>query len=156
MMRRTQRPMPPFISPRPAVRLSLSLLAVVLAACGGGSTGGGGGATGSTVHLLVINKSADEATFTYTGAEVAPDGTVASCKATLADYPLADPFTVAIYGTVGFDSATLPEGLPNGGVGDMVLKMTLNEDGTVEFDDPAPGRRISPPGSTAICPTLPG
>ena len=130
---------------------------MVLAACGGGGTGGGGGATtGSTVHLLVVNKSADPATIAYTGAEAAPEDSVESCKAVLADYPLADPFTVAINGTVGFDSATLPEGLPNGGVGDMVLKMTINDDGTVEFDDPAPGRRISPPGTTAICPTLPG
>ena len=149
--------MPPFISPRPAARLSLGLLAVVLVACGGGGTGGGGGgATGSTVHLLVVNKSADAATFTYTGAEAAPEDSVESCKAALADYPLANPFTVAINGTGGFDSATLPEGLPNGGEGDMVLKMTINQDGTVEFDDPAPGRRISPPGTTAICPTLPG
>jgi hypothetical protein len=149
--------MPPYMSPRRATRLSLGLLVVVLTACGGGGGGGGGGsATGSIVHLLVVNKSADPATITYTGAEAAPDDSVDSCKAVLADYPLANPFTVAINGTVSFDSATLPDGLPNGGEGDMVLKITINSDGTVEFDDPAPGRRISPPGTTAICPTLPG
>lgn len=148
--------MQPWISPQPAIRLSLGMLVLVLAACGGGGSTGGGDATGSTVHLLVVNKSADAATFTYTGAEAAPEASVESCKAILADYPLADPFTVAINGTVGFDSATLPDGLPNRGEGDMVLKMTVNNDGTVEFDDPAPGRRISPPGTTAICPTLPG
>jgi hypothetical protein len=149
--------MPPFTSSRWAIRLSLGLLAVVLVACGGGGTSGGGGSeTGSTVHLLVVNKSADPVTVTYTGAEAAPDATVESCKALLGDYPLANPFTVAINGAVSFDAATLPEGLPNGGEGDMVLKLTVNDDGTVEFDDPAPGRRISPPSGSAICPTLPG
>lgn len=150
--------MPPFTSPRrhlPAV--ALGLLAVALAACGGGSGGGGGGAsTGGTVHLLVINKSADDVTVGYTGAEPAADAPLESCKALLADYPLADPFTVSINGEVGFDSATLAEGLPNGGTGDIVLQVTVAKDGTVEARDPTPGRGTSRPSASAICPTLPG
>ena len=149
--------MPPLMSPRRLLpSLSLALLTVVLAACGGGGAGGGGAATGSTVHLLVVNRSQDPATIVYTGTEAQPDATAESCDSLLVDYPLADPFTVTVNGEVGFDSLTLPEGLPNGGVGDMVLELTINDDGTVVAKDPAPGRRISPPGATFICPSLPG
>jgi hypothetical protein len=92
----------------------------------------------------------------YTGAEAAPEASAESCDSLLSDYPLADPFTVTINGNVAFDSATLPNGLPNGGAGDTVLELTINTDGTVTAKDPKPGRQISPPGQTFICPTLPG
>jgi hypothetical protein len=153
--------MSPYIAPRRwASAPVIGLFSVLVVACGGGGSDGGGdggGAeTGGTVHLLVTNKSDADITVQYTGAEPAAEAPLEACTALLEDYPLADPFTVSIDGAVAFDSATLPEGLPNQGQGGIVLEITVDKEGTVSAKDPTPGRGIARPSRSAICPSLPG
>lgn len=132
---------------------ALTATAVLVAACGGDGTGD---TTGSILHLMVVNASEAEVTVTYTGAEP-EDVTQATCTAELHDFPLSDPFTVAIDGETVLDSdADLPDGLPNQGESDLIVTVTVEKDGTAGFDRVRPGSGLSKPSKSAYCPTLPG
>lgn len=136
--------------------LLLAGVALLVAACGGGG-GGGGGATAAELHALVINAAEANAVVTYTDADgVATDRPVETCTATPLDFPLTDPFQLAVDGTVVIDSTQLPEGLPGAGETDLVVKVDIAKDGTVTFDSVRAGRSLSPPARSAYCPTLPG
>src|SRR5580765_5059457 len=93
-LRRRKGPMIGFSVPRAAAALAAT--AILLGACGGdeGATGG----TGSTLHVMVVNASAADVTISYTGAEPADDQTQATCSADTHDFPVSDPFTIAIDG----------------------------------------------------------
>jgi hypothetical protein len=148
---------------RPRLRPSRSLLraaaalattAVLVVACGG--DGGGDGATSSTLHALIVNASDADVTVTYTGTD-AEEVTQATCTADIHNFPLADPFTIAIGDEVVIDSdADLPEGIPNDGESDLIVRVDIAQDGTATFDRVRPGSDIGKPSKAAYCPTLPG
>ena len=132
---------------------ALSATAVLVAACGGDGTGD---TTGSILHALIVNGSEADVTVTYTGAEP-EDVTQATCTADVHDFPLSDPFTIAIYGETVLDSAAdLPDGLPNLGESDLIVTVTVAKDGTSSFDRVRPGSGLSKPSKAAYCPSLPG
>jgi hypothetical protein len=134
---------------------ALMAAAVLLAACGG--DGGPGDTTGSILHALIVNASPADVTVSYTGAEPAEDVTQATCSADTHDYPLSDPFTIAINGETVLDSdADLPEGLPNFGESDLIVRIDIAQDGTASFDRVRPGSGIQKPSKAAYCPQLPG
>lgn len=130
---------------------ALAATAVLLAACGGEGTGD---TTGSILHAMVVNASEAEVTVTYTGAEP-EDVTQETCTAVLHDFPLSDPFTIAVDGETVLDSADLPEGLPNQGESDLIVTVTIEKDGTASFDRVRPGSGLSKPSRSAYCPSLP-
>ena len=130
---------------------TLTATAILVAACGGDS--GNGGVTSSILHVLVVNASDAEVTITYTGDEAAPDETQATCSADTHDFPLSDPFTVAIDGTTVIDSdADLPDGIPNDGESDLIVRVDVAKDGTTKFDKVRPGSGMQKPAKTAYCP----
>ena len=132
---------------------ALAATAVLLAACGG--VGGGVGATGKILHALIVNASDADVTVTYTGAEP-EDVTQATCTADIHNFPLSDPFTIAIDGETILDSdADLPEGLPNQGESDLIVRVDIPKDGAPTFDRVRPGSDIGKPSKAAYCPTLP-
>lgn len=133
-------------------------LAGLLAACGGGSGGGGGGdGTGATLHALVVNASEGDAAVTYTDADGTPtEEVLETCTARVLEFPITDPFQIAVDGTTVVDSATLPEGLPGAGESDLVVKIDIDREGVAEFDSLRAGRSISIPARSAYCATLPG
>ena len=132
---------------------ALAATAVLLAACGG--DGGGNGATGKVLHALIVNGSAADVTVTYTGTDP-EDITQATCTADIHDFPLHDPFTIAVDGETILDSdADLPEGLPNQGESDLIVAVTIDKEGAASFDRVRPGRGLSKPSKAAYCPTLP-
>lgn len=133
-------------------------LAGLLAACGGGSGGGGGGdGTGATLHALVVNASEGDAAVTYTDADgTATEEVLETCTARVLEFPITDPFQIAVDGTTVVDSATLPEGLPGAGESDLVVKIDIDREGVAEFDSLRAGRSISIPARSAYCATLPG
>ena len=135
------------------------VVSLLLAACGGGNGGGGGGggATAKVLHALVVNAMDTDATVTYTDAGGTPtEQVVETCSAPVLEFPLSDPFQLAIDGTVLIDSTQLPEGVPGFGESDLVVKIDIAKDGTAEFDEVRIGRTISPPARSAYCPSLPG
>lgn len=132
-------------------------LTLLLAACGGGGGGGGDGEAANVIHALVVNAMETDATVTYTDAGGTPtEQVVETCSAPVLEFPLTDPFQIAIDGTVLIDSAQLPEGMPGFGESDLVVKIDIARDGTAEFDEVRIGRTISPPARSAYCATLPG
>ena len=140
---------------RPIARAlaAMSATAVLLVACGGE---GSGGTTGSILHALIVNGSDADVTVTYTGAEP-EEITQATCTADVHDFPLSDPFTIAIDGETVLDSfEDLPEGLPNQGESDLIVAVTIEKDGTASFDRVRPGSGLSKPSKAAYCPSLPG
>ena len=147
---------------RPTWRSRSSLavvgLSLLLAACGGGSGGGGGGGEGAaTLHALVVNAMETDATVTYTDAAGTPtEQVVETCTAPVLEFPVSDPFQIAVDGTTVIDSTTLPEGVPGFGESDLVVKIDIAKDGSAEFDEVRTGRTISPPARSAYCATLPG
>jgi hypothetical protein len=134
---------------------ALAATAVLLAACGG--DGGGNGASDYTLHVLVVNASDADATVSYTGAEPAEDVVQKTCSADIHDFPIADPFTLAVNGETVIDSdADLPDGLPNDGESDLIVRVDVAKDGTTSFDKVRPGSDIGKPSKAAYCPSLPG
>jgi len=143
-----------FTVPRFAAMLTAT--AILLAACGG-DTGGGNGGTGSILHALIVNASDADLTISYTGEAPAADETQATCSADTHDFPLSDPFTIAIDGKTVIDSEKdLPDGLPNQGESDLIVRIDVAKDGTATFDRVRPGSGIQKPSKAAYCPTLPG
>jgi hypothetical protein len=141
-----------FTMVRAAAALTATL--VLLAACGG--DGGGNGATETVLHALIVNASPADVTVTYTGAEPAEDVTQATCSADTHNFPLSDPFSIAIDGEVVLDTAVdLPEGLPNFGESDLMVRIDVAEDGSLKFDRVRPGSGIQKPSKAAYCPQLP-
>ena len=133
---------------------ALTATVVLLAACGG--DGGGGDTTGSVLHALIVNASPADVTVSYTGAEPAEDVTQATCSADTHDYPLSDPFTIAIDGETVLDSdIDLPDGLPNFGESDLIVRIDVAQDGSLSFDRVRPGSGIQKPSKAAYCPQLP-
>lgn len=142
---------------RSPLLLMAGLSLLLLAACGGGGGGGGGGDTATVLHALVVNAMETDATVTYTDAGGTPtEQVVETCSAPVLEFPLSDPFQLAIDGTVLIDSTQLPEGVPGFGESDIVVKIDIAKDGTAEFDEVRIGRTISPPARSAYCPSLPG
>jgi hypothetical protein len=133
---------------------ALTATVLLLAACGG--DGSGDGATSGTVlHALIVNASATDVTVSYTGADAA-DETQGTCSATVVNFPLADPFTVSIDGEVVLDSdVDLPDGIPNQGESDLIVRIDIDKDGKASFDKVRPGSDIGKPSKAAYCPTLP-
>lgn len=149
-----QRPRP-IRSTMSRAAATLAATAVLLAACGGDGSGDGG--TNSTLHALIVNGSEADVTVSYTGAEPADDIVQATCSADLQDFPLADPFTLAIDGETVLDSdVDLPDGIPNDGESDLIVTVTIAKDGTASFDRVRPGSGLSKPSKAAYCPSLPG
>lgn len=137
--------------------LALAAVSLVVVACGGGGGGGGGTDTDVTLRALVVNAAESDVAVTYTDADGVPtEQTVETCTAPVLEFPLTDPFQLAIDGTVIVDSAQLPEGLPGAGETDLVVKVDVAKDGTATFDSVRAGRSLSPPARSAYCPTLPG
>jgi len=134
---------------------ALTATALLVAACGG--DGGDGGATSGTVlHALIVNASDADVTVSYTGAEAA-DSTQATCSADIHNFPLADPFTVSIDGKAVVNSdVDLPDGIPNQGESDLIVRIDIAKDGTATHDKVRPGSDIGKPSKAAYCPTLPG
>jgi hypothetical protein len=133
---------------------ALTATVLLLAACGG--DGGDGATAGSVLHALIVNASDADVTVSYTGAEAA-DVTQATCSADIHNFPLADPFTVSIDGKTVLDSdADLPDGIPNQGESDLIVRIDIAQDGTATFDRVRPGSDIGKPSKAAYCPTLPG
>ena len=133
---------------------ALAAIAGLLVACGG--DGGGDGTSDFTLHALIVNASDAEVTVTYTGAD-AEDVTQATCSADIHNFPVADPFTLAIDGETVIDSdADLPDGIPNNGESDLIVRIDVAKDGTASFDKVRPGSDIGKPSKSAYCPSLPG
>jgi len=142
--------------PRSILRAAAALTAtvVLLAACGG--DGGDGTTSGAVLHALIVNASAADVTVSYTGAD-APDVTQKTCSADIHNFPLADPFTISVDGKTVLDSdADLPDGIPNQGESDLIVRIDIAQDGTASFDRVRPGSDIGKPSKAAYCPTLPG
>lgn len=134
---------------------ALAATAVLLAACGG--DGGGDGTSDFTLHALIVNASDADVTVTYTGTDPAEEATQATCSADIHNFPIADPFTIEVDGQVVLDSdADLPEGIPNNGESDLIVRIDVAKDGTAKFDRVRPGSDIGKPSKAAYCPSLPG
>lgn len=149
MRRRRSRPIRSSVM-RAAAALTATV--VLLAACGG-DAGPSGGGTGFILHTLIVNASAADVTVTYTGSA---DKKLLTCTAELIDYPLVDPFVLAIDGDTVIDSAALPSGLPNEGQSNLVVEVDIDKDGKKTFDSVRPGSGLAKPGKSAYCPSLPG
>jgi hypothetical protein len=150
---RTRRRQPRAIRPsiwRGAAAMTATLL--LLAACGGDANPSAA-ATGFKLHTLIVNASPADVTITYTGSA---DKKLVTCSAELIDYPLVDPFVLAIDSDTVIDSATLPSGLPNAGQSDLVVEVDIAQNGTKTFDSVRPGSGLTKPGKSAYCPSLPG
>jgi hypothetical protein len=134
---------------------ALAATAFLLAACGG--DGGGDGASNFTLHALIVNASDADVTVSYTGAEPAEDVVQKTCSADIHNFPVADPFTLAVNGETVIDSdADLPDGIPNDGESDLIVRIDVAKDGTAKFDKVRPGSDIGKPSKAAYCPSLPG
>ena len=132
---------------------ALAAIAVLLVACGG--DGGGDGTSDFTLHALIVNASDAEVTVTYTGAD-AEDVTQATCSADIHNFPVADPFTLAIDGETVIDFDDLPDVIPIDGECDLIVRIDVAKDGTASFDKVRPGSDIGKPSKSAYCPSLPG
>jgi hypothetical protein len=127
----------------------LAAAALLLGACGGGSVD-----TGShTLHVMVVNATDADVTIGYTGAEPAEDQTQKTCSADTHDYPVSDPFVISINGETVIDSdVDLPDGIPNDGESDLIVRIDVAKDGTATFDKVRPGSGMQKPAKTAYCP----
>jgi hypothetical protein len=137
------------------IRCAAAIVAValLLAACGGDSTGDGGS---HTLHAMVVNASDADVTISYTGDEPAEDQTQATCSADTHDYPVSDPFVIAIDGETVIDSdVDLPDGIPNDGESDLIVRIDVAKDGTLSFDEVRPGSGLQKPSRAGYCPSLP-
>jgi len=131
----------------------LAATAILVAACGGDS--GNGGVAG-VLHVMVVNASDADVTISYTGAEPADDETQTTCSADTHDYPVSDPFVIAINGETVIDSdVDLPEGIPNDGESDLIVRIDVAKDGTTKFDRVRPGSGMQKPSRAGYCPSLP-
>jgi hypothetical protein len=131
----------------------LTATAILVAACGGDSANGAAG----VLHVMVVNASDADVTISYTGAEPADDETQATCSADTHDYPVSDPFVIAINGETVIDSdADLPDGIPNDGESDLIVRVDVAKDGTTKFDRVRPGSGMQKPSRAGYCPSLPG
>ncbi len=143
------------------VLASLVTATALLSACGGGGNGNGNGGTvtDQVLRVMYVNAWEGEITVGYTGTTAA-DIVVPSCVAEGAEYPLAAPFTITVDGEVVVDSEVdFPGGklaLPNEGESDLMVMVEIDSDGAATYDEVRPGRGISPPGTSSICPVLPG
>ena len=134
---------------------ALAATAVLLAACGG--DGGGDGTSDFTLHALIVNASDADVDVTYTGVDPAEDVQQPSCTAEIHNFPIADPFTFEVDGETVLDSdADLPDGIPNDGESDLIVRIDIAKDGTAKFDKVRPGSDIGKPSKAAYCPSLPG
>ena len=132
----------------------LTATAILVAACGGDGSSGG---VSSIFHVLVVNASDADVTISYTGDEAAPDETQATCSADTHDFPVSDPFTIAIDGETVIDSdVDLPDGIPNEGESDLIVRIDVAKDGTKKFDKVRPGSGMQKPSRAGYCPSLPG
>jgi hypothetical protein len=105
---------------------------------------------------MVVNASDADVTITYTGDEPVEDQTQATCSADTHDYPVSDPFVIAINGKTVIDSdADLPDGLPNNGESDLIVRVDVAKDGTLKFDKVRPGSGMQKPSRAGYCPSLP-
>jgi hypothetical protein len=135
---------------------AMAASAVLLVACGGDG-GGGDGGSDFVLHALIVNASDADVTVTYTGTDPAEEATQASCTADIHNFPIADPFTFTIGDDVVLDSdADLPDGIPNDGESDLIVRIDIAKDGTATFDKVRPGSDIGKPSKAAYCPSLPG
>lgn len=142
---------------RPALRVGLAglmvLLVLSLAACGGGN--GGGGNVNTKIHVLLVNHTSKDVNVTSsTGAPLsssADQPPIKSCKSGIIDFALKDPFTISVDDKVVIDSSQLPAGIPNQGQSDVVTQIDAKKDGTVVFDSVRVGGKISPPAELGIC-----
>ena len=137
---------------RSVLRAAAALAATVLllAACSG--DGGDGVTAGAVLHALIVNGSDADVTVSYTGADAA-DATQKTCSADIHNFPLADPFTVSIDGKTVIDSdVDLPDGIPNQGESDLIVRIDVAKDGTTKFDKVRPGSGMQKPAKTAYCP----
>jgi len=131
----------------------LTAMAILVAACGGDETGNG---AASVLHVLVVNASDADATISYTGAEPADDETQKTCSADTHNYPVSDPFVIAINGVTVIDSdVDLPDGIPNDGESDLIVRVDVAKDGTTKFDKVRPGSGMQKPSRAGYCPSLP-
>jgi hypothetical protein len=154
-MRTWHRRLRPLGFSLPRAAAVLTATAILLAACGG--DGGGNGGSASILHALIVNASDADVTISYTGAETVEDQTQATCSADTHDYPLADPFTLSIDGKTVIDSdVDLPDGIPNQGDSDLIVRVDVAKDGSATFDRVRPGSGIQKPSKAAYCPSLPG
>ncbi len=136
--------------------LLLAGVSLLVAACGGGG-GGGGGTTAAKLHALVVNAAEADVVVTYTDADGVPtDETMEACTARALEFPVTDPFQLAVDGTVVIDTTQLPEGLPGAGEADLIVKVDIAKDGTATFDSVRAGRSVVVPARSAYCPSLPG
>jgi len=132
---------------------ALMATAILVAACGGDS--GNGGVPG-VLHVMVVNASDADVTISYTGDEPAADETQKTCSADTHDFPVSDPFTIAIDGKTVIDSdADLPDGIPNDGESDLIVRIDVAKDGTTKFDKVRPGSGMQKPSRAGYCPGLP-
>ena len=139
----------------PRAAATLVAAAVLLAACGG--DGSGDGTSSNTLHALIVNASDADVTVTYTGTDPAEEVTQATCSADIQNFPIADPFTIEVDGETVLDSdADLPDGIPNNGESDLIVRIDIAKDGTAKFDKVRPGSDIGKPSKAAYCPSLPG
>jgi len=128
----------------------LTATALLVAACGGDS--GNGGVSG-VFHVMVVNASDEDVTISYTGTEPAEDETQETCSADTHDYAVSDPFVIAINGDTVIDSdVDLPDGIPNDGESDLIVRIDVAKDGTTKFDRVRPGSGMQKPAKTAYCP----
>jgi hypothetical protein len=154
-LRTRRRPPRPIGFSVPRAAAIMTATAILLAACGG--DGGGNGGTASILHVMVVNASDADVTISYTGEEPAEDQTQATCSADTHDFPVSDPFTIAIDGKTVIDSAAdLPDGIPNDGESDLIVRIDVAEDGSATFDRVRPGSGLQKPSKAAYCPSLPG
>lgn len=155
--RRHSQPPRPFRPSLMRAAAALTATMLLIAACGGDS-GGSGGGTGYIFHVLIVNASAADVTVSYTGAEPADDVVQATCSADVHDFPVEDPFVLAIDGKTVIDSdVDLPDGIPNDGQSDLIVRIDVAKDGTASlFSKVRPGADIGKPSKTAYCPSLPG
>ncbi len=118
---------------RPAARLGLMGLLMVLTACGGGGGGGGEGGGGGDefqIQVMLINLSKVPATVSSSSGGDAK--TVEPCKFAQADFPLDDPFTITVNDQPVIDSSTLPGGTPGQGNSSVLMAVTVSKEGKPE------------------------
>lgn len=144
----------PGFSRSTTVRAAVILAAaLVLAACGGD---GDVNTVAHTLHAMVVNASDADVTISYTGDEPADDQVQATCSADTHDYPVSDPFVIAIDGETVIDSdVDLPDGLPNDGESDLIVRIDVAKDGTLSYDRVRPGSGLQKPSRAGYCPSLP-
>ena len=64
--------------------------------------------------------------------------------------------TVAVNGETVIDSdADLPDGIPNNGESDLIVRVDVAKDGTTKFDKVRPGSGMQKPSRAGYCPGLP-